>query len=167
MWPFPSLIMTLKFGDDQIKFTHDRHPPYIPWEMYRSNFSFSSFLYFIMGKGVGWRSWVNFIWSSPNFTVIICDGNGHISPATKTRFGFYHNFSHHSVESRSTRLKMVYWPQIWPLPTSVTEIMVKSESRLCRGRNVSISITDKKPEIWCTTRLKKKAAPYFGLMKKK
>ena len=44
--------------------------------------------------GVGWQLWVNFIWSSPDFRVIIYDGNGHISPTRMTRFKFYHIFSH-------------------------------------------------------------------------
>ena len=47
-----------------------------------------------MGKWVGWWSWVNFIWSSPDFRIIIYNGNGHISPATKTEFEFVHTFGH-------------------------------------------------------------------------
>ena len=34
------------------------------------------------------------IWFSPDFSVIICDGNGHISLARKTRFEFEHISSH-------------------------------------------------------------------------
>ena len=94
MWPFLSQITTLKSGNDQIKFTHDRHPPYIPLKMHRKDSGLAPFLCFIMGKGVGWRSWVNFIWSSPDFRAIICGGNGHISLATKTKFEFVHTFSH-------------------------------------------------------------------------
>ena len=65
--------------------------------MHRKDSGLIPALCFTMGKGVGWRSWVNFIWSSPDFRVIICGGNGHISPARNTKFGFNHTFSHPTI----------------------------------------------------------------------
>ena len=62
--------------------------------MNEKDFGHLGSLSFLMGKGVGWRPWVNVIWSSPDFRVIIYDGNGHISPAREKRFEFYHIFSH-------------------------------------------------------------------------
>ena len=47
-----------------------------------------------MGNEGGLRPWVNFIWLPPDFRVIICDGNGIISPARETRFKYDHIFSH-------------------------------------------------------------------------
>ena len=54
----------------------------------------------MIGKWVGWQLWVNFIWSSPDFRVIIYDGNGHISPTRMTRFKFYHIFSHITLQGQ-------------------------------------------------------------------
>ena len=51
-----------------------------------------------MGNEGGLRPWVNFIWLPPDFRVIICDGNGIISPARETRFKYDHIFSHPTGE---------------------------------------------------------------------
>ena len=73
-----------------MKSTHARHPSSYPIENVQEGFWPPKFPIFYNGKGVGWRAWVNITWSSPDFRAIICDGNGHISPARKTRFGFDH-----------------------------------------------------------------------------
>ena len=99
MWPFPSQIMTLKFGQDQIKFTHGRHPTPFPIIKHRKHKILKSCLYIFYGIYGGWRPWVNSIWSSPDFRAIICAGNGLISPARKTRFKFDHIFSHPNEHS--------------------------------------------------------------------
>ena len=94
MIPFPSLMITLKSGGNQMKFTHGRNPPSFPIENVQEGFWPLQLPIFYNGNGVGLRPWVNFVWSSPDFRVTIYDGNGHISPARKTRFGFDHILSH-------------------------------------------------------------------------
>ena len=91
--------MTLKSGKDKIKFTHDRHLTHFAIIKDREPRWPKSFLYIFYGIQGGWRSWVNFIRSSPDFRVIIYDGNDHISPARKTRFEFYHIFNHPNLHS--------------------------------------------------------------------
>ena len=94
MIPFPSQMITLKSGGNQMKFTHGRNPPSFPIENVQEGFWPLQLPIFYNGNGVGLRPWVNFVWSSPDFRVTIYDGNGHISPARKTRFGFDHILSH-------------------------------------------------------------------------
>ena len=103
MIPFPSQMITLKSGGNQMKFTHGRNPPSFPIENVQEGFWPLQLPIFYNGNGVGLRPWVNFVWSSPDFRVTIYDGNGHISPARKTRFGFDHVLSHpigHSFVSK-------------------------------------------------------------------
>ena len=97
MIPFPSQMITLKSGGNQMKFTHGRNPPSFPIENVQEGFWPLQLPIFYNGNGVGLRPWVNFVWSSPDFRVTIYDGNGHISPARKTRFGFDHILSHPTV----------------------------------------------------------------------
>ena len=76
-----------------------------------------------MGNEGGLRPWVNFIWLPPDFRVIICDGNGIISPARGTRFKYDHIFSHPSVESRCTFHKN------WKLTRERVELTVSRQTR--------------------------------------
>ena len=102
MIPFPSQMITLKSGGNQMKFTHGRNPPSFPIENVQEGFWPLQLPIFYNGNGVGLRPWVNFVWSSPDFRVTIYDGNGHISPARKTRFGFDHILSHPIPQLRQT-----------------------------------------------------------------
>ena len=105
MIPFPSQMITLKSGGNQMKFTHGRNPPSFPIENVQEGFWPLQLPIFYNGNGVGLRPWVNFVWSSPDFRVTIYDGNGHISPARKTRFGFDHILSHPIIQKNFKSLR--------------------------------------------------------------
>ena len=109
MWPFPSQIMTLKFDEDQIKFTHGRHHTPFPIIKHRKYKILKHRLYIFYRIYGGWRPWVNSIWSSPDFRAIICAGNGLVTPARKMRFGFDHMFSHPTLH-----LAMLVGPSVRP-----------------------------------------------------
>ena len=116
-WPFPSRVTenmvifesglprgrndTISITDDNPKIWWQSNevyswpqPPSFPIENVQEGFWPLQLPIFYNGNGVGLRPWVNFVWSSPDFRVTIYDGNGHISPARKTRFGFDHILSH-------------------------------------------------------------------------
>ena len=94
MRPFPSQMITLKSGGNQMKFTHGRNPPSFPIENIQEGIWPLQLPILYNRNEVGLRPWLNFVWSSPDFRVTIYDENGHISPARKTRFGFDHILSH-------------------------------------------------------------------------
>ena len=126
MIPFPSQMITLKSGGNQMKFTHGRNPPSFPIENVQEGFWPLQLPIFYNGNGVGLRPWVNFVWSSPDFRVTIYDGNGHISPARKTRFGFDHILSHPIQREPSWLLLSVETRPLWVIPAGKPNIYLRA-----------------------------------------
>ena len=85
MRSFPSRIINLKSGSDWMWYLQEGiWPPKFPM--------------FYNEKVMGRQAWVNFIWSSPYLRAIICERNGHISSARKTRFGYDFDLFHPSTQ---------------------------------------------------------------------
>ena len=138
-----------------------RQPTPFPIVKYRAGIRPESFLCIFYGIWWEWRSWANFILSSTDLRVIICDGNGHVSPARKMKFEFDHIFGHPTLQpalsvgrsvGRSVHPSVVHIFEFWAvfalLLLRVTKSMVKFKFHLPRGRNVTISIADDDPKIW-------------------